>query len=162
MCIYTMIIYVGVYIYIYIHIYIYTHMYYYYLCSLLCMDFTELMGPCMVCVLIQKGMRNRTEPAELNRTEPLNFGTGRNRTEPVPSCLLRMCLFVCFSLRAALNNLYHESIVCVLVADCTARREVGECVRPERATDVYLRSSGMWCLRMCLIIIDATLSYNSI
>ena len=28
----------------------------------------------------QAGIRNRTEPAEANPTEPLNFGTGRNRT----------------------------------------------------------------------------------
>ena len=50
------------------------------------------MNPC------QKGIRNRTGPAEPNRTEPINSGTGRNqtrnrtkpnRTEPVPSCLVR-------------------------------------------------------------------------
>ena len=28
----------------------------------------------------QEGITNRTEPAEPNRTEPCNFGTGRNRT----------------------------------------------------------------------------------
>ena len=38
---------------------------------------------------LQEGIRNRTEPAEPNRTEPFNSGTGRNltrkRSEPVPS-----------------------------------------------------------------------------
>ena len=29
---------------------------------------------------VQEGMRNRTEGAEPNRTEPCNSGTGRNRT----------------------------------------------------------------------------------
>ena len=31
-------------------------------------------------IIYQEGIRNRTEPAKPNRTEPLNSGTGRNRT----------------------------------------------------------------------------------
>ena len=30
--------------------------------------------------LLQEGIRNRTEPAEPNRTKPFDSGTGRNRT----------------------------------------------------------------------------------
>ena len=41
-------------------------------------------NPLQRCILLsgvnQEGMRNRTEPAKLNRTEPFNSGTGQNRT----------------------------------------------------------------------------------
>ena len=35
---------------------------------------------CIYIYIYQEGIRNRTEPAEPNRTEPFNSGTGRNRT----------------------------------------------------------------------------------
>ena len=70
-------------IYIYTHIYIYIYIYREregkrYMRGRGCARFDR--GWIDVSIYCQEAIRNRTEPAEPNRTESFNSGTGRNRT----------------------------------------------------------------------------------